>query len=76
MFRMGEEWEALERYMTEHMSEVYYPPQVEEWIATNCQPLKEVTKELCKAGQTLITAQLGSEASKLPKAFYPTPRPI
>lgn len=76
LFEIGEEWEALEVYMREHLSEAYYAPQIEEWIGTHCKPQKDKARELCKAGQEQITAQLGTESNKIPAAFYPTPRPI
>ncbi|CAH1395896.1 unnamed protein product [Nezara viridula] len=76
LFNIGEEWEALETYMRDHMSEAYYQPQIEEWIATHCKPLKGKAKELYKSGHDLISAQLGTESLQMPTQFFPTPRPI
>lgn len=48
--RLGQEWDALEVYLTKHMSEAYYDPTVDEWLATLVHSPKNAAKQLFKAG--------------------------
>uniref|UniRef100_A0A146KRY0 beta-N-acetylhexosaminidase n=1 Tax=Lygus hesperus TaxID=30085 RepID=A0A146KRY0_LYGHE len=56
LFELGQEWDALEVYITKHMSEAYYDPTIDEWLATLVHPLKNAVKSLHRSGEKQLNA--------------------
>ncbi|BES98736.1 Glycosyl hydrolase family 20, catalytic domain [Nesidiocoris tenuis] len=60
LFDLGQEWEALESYLTKHMAEAYYDSTIDEWLATLVHPLKNAAKQLYRSGDKQLGPSSGS----------------
>ena len=54
-FRLGEEWDALETYLTNHLTEAYFDATVDEFVFTQIHTLKHAAKVLYKSADRQLT---------------------